>query len=281
MKTVLTLSGVALALNVVSVLLRLDYLMSTLLVLGVMAASGLTLLGEGQGKGLVSASDIKLFVGFVVFSNIMTFGLEAWMLHYDVWGFSSRTYHLQGTTFFGYPVEEYVYWFLCPVLVASHYISMSRTLGRCVFVLPKWLGRLDSYVSALKTTQVVIQTRPDKGNTPYVDGIEDQNRYSRGNKFPVYALVQVLIIAAILAMYRTYRGNRTALFGTAAVFTATAFPHELYTVHNGFWVYNAQRMLGPQLFSIPLEGYFMYVIAPVCGGMMLDTASRFVFGKDV
>lgn len=266
--------------NVANVLLGFDYMTSTLFIFGIMSAFGLTLLGENQGKGLVFGSDIKLFVAFVLFSNTITLGLEVLLLHYDVWGFSSRTYHLHGYTFIGYPVEEYLYWFLCPVIVASHYINMSRTIGRSEFTLPSWLCSLASRVQALKANQEAIQRREDVGATPYVEANAD-NRYSRGNKFPVYIFVQIAIIVSILAMYRSYRGNRTALFGTSIVFTATAFPHELYSIMNGFWVYNTQRLVGPSLFSIPVEGYLMYVIAPVCAGMILDIASRLWFGKDV
>lgn len=272
---IISLILAAVVLNLVSALSKLDYLWSVLFVLG-----GLSfLLSIATFKNQrVSRNDLKLFFGFYIFSNIMTLALEMVMLKFNVWGFTHHTFNLTGFTLLDAPIEEYVYWSFCPIIVGLSYINISRGLAESVSVEPAIITKL---AELLKTVQLKTQS-PRADSVNYVDPQNEVNgQYKQGAKYPVYIWVQILIIVAIIAMARYFHGSYKALAATAVIFFAVAFPHEAYAVTHGFWIYNTQHLIGPFIGPIPIEGYFMYFISPICGGMMLDLADRKFFKQDV
>ncbi|HNY31132.1 MAG TPA: hypothetical protein PKO15_09610 [Fibrobacteria bacterium] len=112
----------ALGLNLSTVLLGTDYLWSVLLVFG-----GVGAFFVASGWKHFTRRDVWVIVTLLVFSDVMTVVIEKLMIHFDVWGFSDRTYRLMGINFLGAPIEEFIYWWLCPVVVAFAYIAHLRT----------------------------------------------------------------------------------------------------------------------------------------------------------
>lgn len=266
--------------NAVVVLGSLSYMQSVVFVMGSIALHGIGYMNQGRIAKTITKTEVVLVSGFVVFSNIMTLGLEFLMLKFDVWGFSSRKYNLLGPTLLGAPLEEFVYWALCPVIVAVYYLVMARSAVKPISKQSKYVTKLGIWLETLKVAKAIPA---QAASTPQIDYVKPDSefRYQRGTKFPTYVLVQIAIVSAILVMLKYYHGSKRAMFGTTLVFTATAWPHELYSTYCGFWVYNSQRLVGLELWRIPIEGYLMYIISPICGCMMIDLAARKFIGKDV
>ena len=266
-KQFLVTSISAILLNLLGMYFRLDYFWSVLLVFG-----GISLLLSTNAIQTFSKNNWKLFGGFFIFSNIATLFIEMLMIHFNVWGFSNRVQSLSGLLFLGYPAEEFIYWAFCPAIVALSYISFGKTFDK--FVNPFSLAR----VAKLG----MIFTKPFKNDSGVTYTKEDKTgQYSSGKKFPVYIWLQILIISVIIMLSKYYRGNKKAMLYTTIAFFLTAFPHELYSTFNGFWIYNNSALLGIYLFRIPLEGYLMYFISPIAGCMMIDIANRIFFKKDI
>ena len=78
-----------------------------------------------------------------------------------------------------------------------------------------------------------------------------------------------------------YHGNKKAMLWTALIFFSVAFPNELYALSQGFWLYNDNTLLGLYIFKVPVEGFMMYFLAPICGCMILDISNRLLFKKDI
>lgn len=257
----------AISLNVLSVHFKFDYLYSVLSVLG-----GVSLAFFINSIKTFSKENWKLFLAFFLFSNLSTFLIEFLMIHFDVWSFSNRVQSLTGITFLNYPIEEFVYWSFCPIIVSLSYISFGKSLNK--FINPV------TYTNFLKGFKTITDTLKDDSKIRYQK--ESKNgEYESGKKIPVYIWLQVIILAFIALLGNYYKGNWKALLYTIILFFVTAFPHEFYSVSNGFWIYNHNKMLGLFLFQIPLEGYLMYFISPICGCMLLDLFNKFFFKKDI
>jgi hypothetical protein len=168
---------------------------------------------------------------------------------------------------FGAPVEEFVYWFCCPVIVAGTYLLLVRSALPSV-VDPKLILR---FVEKLKTLHLGV---PEANSKVTYTETDANGQYRRGGKFPVYIYLQILIVTAIVLMLRYFRGSWKAVAYTTVLFLCVAFPHEYYSVGHGFWVYNVNHELGWFFMRVPLEGWLMYVISPICGCMMFDIGSR-------
>lgn len=250
------LLALPLVLNLVCLFLGTDYLQSVLLVFGTMSITLLSL-----AKYNFQTKDWKLFLGFILFSNTATIGLEVLMMKFDVWGFTNRTYNLSGILFLSAPIEEYVYWFFCPVIVVLSYLLYSKgeTKGKAFFSYP-----LMKLFSKLKLK--------GKDQINYVDS--NRGRYIRDKKYPVYIYVQLTIILSILLMLKFFKGCWKPVYLTTILFFFTAFPNELYSIHQGYWAYNSNRMIGLYILNIPIEGWMMYFIAPVCASMLLNIIGR-------
>lgn len=253
----------ALVLNFIAWKLNLDYLYSVLLVFG-----GMTILFSINAIKEFTKENWKLFSGFFIFSNICTLIVEIVMLKFDVWGFSNRVQQLSGITFLTYPIEEFIYWAFCPGIVAMSYIILGKKMDK--FINPISFSK---FISAFK-----IQKNDSNINYTKDDGT---GRYNSGSRTPVYIWLQGMIIASIIMMTKYYKGNWKSMFYTTLIFFFTAFPHELYSISNGFWLYNDNKLLGIYLFKVPVEGFMMYFISPICAAMILDLSNRFFFKKDI
>jgi hypothetical protein len=268
-RTVLGAAALALSLNLAAASLRLSYQWSVVLVFGGMVLFWLLT----ARKGLLP-SDWKLLGGFFLFSNVCTLGLEVLMMKLRVWGFGDRVYPLTGWTFLGAPVEEYEYWAACAAIVPTSYLVLARRLKPAT-VEPAFLAKVVEWASSLH-----LQAKTDP--VQYVDAEETEvGQFKQGAKFPVYACIQLAILAAIIALVRRYHGSWRAMGGCVLCFFLTAFPNEFYSIRMDFWDYNRQRMLGIFFLKIPLEGWLMYYLPAVLACMMLDVANRRFFGKDV
>jgi lycopene cyclase domain-containing protein len=268
-RNVLLATVVALSLNAVAVLGRFSYEASVVLVFG-----GMVAFFAANARKVLSRDDWKLFAGFFILGNVGTTILEVVMMHYDVWGFTCRTHHLVGYTIFGAPVEEYQYWACCAAIVPLAYLGFSRRQGK-MMADSAFLVKLEAFASELH-----LKAKHDP--VPYVKEAEGEvGQFARGARFPVYICVQLAFIAAIAALVRRYHGSWKALFATVVVFFLTVFPNEFYSVRQGYWIYNSQKMVGIYFLHIPLEGWLMYYLPACFACMVLDVADRDIFGQDV
>jgi len=277
------LVGIALSLilNLLAWAFHLDYLWTVLLVMG-----GMTIWLVLNAKE-VTRQQWTLLAVFGLISNALTFVIEKFMLYYDVWGFSHREFRLIGVTLSGAPIEEFVYWFFCPWLAGMAYLVMGRTTSP-VKTLP--LGAVVGAAAVAgklsEEAQEVAENPATQKAVSYVEDdakavVEGVGKYARGPVAVRYFWLQALIIAAILAMVRHYRGNWKSLAWSVVLFVSIAYPNELLGLHNGFWTYNVNRLLGPWFLGVPIEEWMMYTISPTCGCMMLDLMDRELFRKDV
>lgn len=248
-------TGLALVLNLIAVIMNFGYLHSVLLVFG-----GISLFLAGNAKKLFNRDDWKFSTGFILFSNFCTLIVEVLMMKFDVWGFTRFSHELIGVNILSAPIEEYIYWAFCPIICCYSYMLMVK----------------DKFVKTLNPFKVLEYVKrlkiPKVGESKYVEAKD--GKYNRGQKYPVYIWLQVLIVTAIVLMSRYFKGSWKALVLTTLLFFFTAWPNELYSVYQGFWAYNDNRLLGFYLFNIPFEGYLMYFISPVCASMMIDIARR-------
>lgn len=256
----------ALVLNICAWQFSLDYFWSVFLVFG-----GVTfLLGINAVKEFTK-DNWKLFSGFFIFSNLATLVIEIIMLKFDVWGFSNRVQHLSGITFLTYPIEEFVYWFFCPGIVALSYMTLGKKLEK--FINPISFSRIIQRLSSIKFQK-------NDSNINYTND-NGSGKYSSGKKFPIYVWLQILIISSIVMLSKYYHGNKKAMFWTTLIFFSATFPNELYALSQGFWLYNSNKLLGIYIFKVPIEGFLMYFISPVLACMMIDISNRILFKKDI
>jgi hypothetical protein len=132
-----------------------------------------------------------LFSVFFLFSNLSTLFIEYLMIHFDVWSFSNRVQHLTGITFLNYPIEEFVYWSLCPVIVSLSYISFGKTFQK--FLNPiSFTNSINNFKSILDVLKNDVKIKYQKESKV--------GEYESGKKVPVYIWLQVIIISSILLL---------------------------------------------------------------------------------
>ncbi len=263
----LLFSFLALILNFCVYYFKFDYLWSVLTVFG-----GLSLFFIINAVKTFTKDNWKLFSGFFIFSNICTLIIEIVMLKFDVWGFSNRVQQLSGITFLSYPIEEFIYWAFCPAIVSFSYMLLGK--------------KIDKFLNPIEYSKIMnfgFNFTKDKKNDSDIDYKNDSGngKYNSGNKFPVYVWLQILIISSIIMLSKYYKGNWKSMIYTTILFFLVAFPNELYSISQGFWLYNDNKLLGIYIFKVPLEGFLMYFISPICGCMMLDVSNRILFKKDI
>lgn len=263
----------ATVLNLAAVLFKLNYIASVMLVMGGMSAFYLYYCSKLFDKKLW----ISLLV-FLCFSNLLTTPIEKLMIVLDIWGFSNDNFRLIGVNFWGAPVEEYVYWWMSPVVVGSQYMALA--LMHRFVSLEASNGRFYLWLLGLsKIASETIQKYANDSNIDYVENDpkatkQEYGTYKRGKKAPAWIYVQLAIIVTILALMRFYRGRWAALWWTTATFVAVGYGNELYALHQGFWVYNANRLLGPFVLGVPVEEWIMYVASSICGCMIINIGNR-------
>lgn len=262
-----------LLLNGLAWLANMDYLISVNFVLG-----GVTLALLGNAWKVLTRNEWKIFLGICGISNVITVLIEVIMLRLDSWGFTAQRFHLLGLTFLGAPIEEYNFWIYAPVLVCLAYLVLSheRDLSSPGF------GEIFLSVLAARKLQVLEEDISKRiiSKIVYIEDSVD-GKYFAGSKIPTYVTIQLLLLATILWLRRYYHGSRQALALTTAVFFLTMMPYEQYAIRSGFWTYNAHRMLGIFFLDVPLEGWCMYFLPPVAGGMIIDVLSQRFFKKDI
>lgn len=258
-----------LLLNFVSYYLNLSYFTSVNFVLG-----GMLLILFANSYNVMTKDDWKLFFGISIFSNIFTLLVEVIMLKFDVWGFTNDSQALLGYHFLGAPVEEYNFWFYCPGIVGFSYILFSKSKVKSLLPAPF----VSFFISIFRTIETKIQ-RPDT-NTEYVKDSKD-GKYTRGNKYPVYIYLQILLIGSVIYMRKMFRGSVKATILTTALFFFTMFPYEQYAIAEGFWTYNTARMIGLYILNVPVEGWCMYIVPPIAGSMITNIISRKFFKKEI
>lgn len=269
MKDIALISAVALLLNAVCVVLHTDYIASVCLVM-------LGVIGIAAAMHKWSVVDAKAVAFFVIGSAVITTGIEKLMLVYDVWNFSRHVFVLTGVTFLSAPIEEYIYWWLCPGIVSVCYLLFRKTASNTQVTM-----RHESYSLVLASTLAKYWTYRnqskyhDPGMADRESYLEDKGidskdaRYSRGRKIPVWAYVAAAVTFTALILKRSFHGSWKAVIGTCVVFVCVAYPNELYSLHNGLWVYNQQRIFGIWLLGVPVEEWFMYTMSPVAGSMLV------------
>jgi hypothetical protein len=63
--------------------------------------------------------------------------------------------------------------------------------------------------------------------------VQNDRQYERGAKKPAYFWLQVIILAMIAWLARSFKGSRKAVGWTAAVFVVIAYPNERYALESG------------------------------------------------
>lgn len=268
------LGVVALLLNVIAILLKLNYLASVLLAMG-----GVSLVAVWFSRKELTHVDYLSMLVFVTLSNVTTTVIEKLMIVFDVWGFSNAHAGLLGWSFWGAPIEEYIYWWMAPVVVVTTYLSALKTPWvkfSKVADLPLWLD-ISLITSILKFESERTESEAEKTSDVY---LENQNsgkgvdvsgsKYKRGSKVPVWAMVVLFVLTCMAVGYIFFRGAWRAVLGTALVFLCVAYPNELYSLSRGYWVYNNSKMIGIWVLGVPVEEWFMYTASPVAGSMLFS-----------
>lgn len=263
--------GLALGLNVACMALQTDYLMSVALVFGGVCAY---FIANGWRK--YTRRDLIVVGILIAFSDVMTLVIEKLMLYYDVWGFSNRHFRMIGLQLFGAPVEEFIYWWACPVVVALGYVSFLRVDSAKA---PSAIAVGEAALLAHAATEAIQSShRPDP--TAYLENsgvaVQNDRQYERGSKKPTYVWLQVIILAMIAWFARSFKGSWKAVGWTVAVFVAIAYPNERYSLGSGFWTYNENKLLGIWILGVPVEEWIMYTICPLCACLMMDAIDRLV-----
>ena len=102
-------------------------------------------------------------------------------------------------------------------------------------------------------------------------------RYGRGKKWPAWALLAIPFAMVMVVLYPLVKRkvNWRACWLTVLVFEVMMLPVEHYAVILGFWVYNTNRLLGPEIWGIPIEEPLIYYFLPP---MMVVMAFELVTG---
>lgn len=229
------------------------------------------------GRKNLNKDDWKIFLAFNLFSIVMSTIIEWIMLYYDTWGFTKAEGRFIGINFLGAPIEEYIYWWLAPMLVGIMYIIFRK------------LKEIDSFPPAIESSleylgylgSVYMRTSKAPDATPYLenDGVIVENgSYSRGTKkFPTWIWIQVFLVAILIYLKRYFKGNWLTIGAVSFIFACVAFIGELHAIDYGFWVYNRQRMIGIFIFNIPIEQYPMYFLSAIFECMVIDIVGRKYF----
>lgn len=274
--------ALALGLNLATVLLDMNYMTSVILVMG-----GVSAIALFSGVRSLKSRDYLSMAIFVVGSAVATTIIEKLMIVFDVWGFSNRHAGLCGLDFWGAPVEEYVYWWMAPIIVCVSYVVAVRDRNALSsFEVPRFLSIAASTMS-LKAVSDAMTKVADAGSSAYLESngtspeSSSPSKYKRGTKFPVWIWVVAFVLVALAVAYVFFRGSWKAVLATTAVFVCVAYPNELYSLSQGYWVYNQNRMIGPWLFGVPVEEWAMYTASPAAGSMLYSSLHRVLFKEQI
>lgn len=281
MSTTLILCVAALVLNLIAVLLKFNYMTSVLFVMG--GVSAIAVIYSFQFLRWV---DFKSMGIFVFLSNVTTTIIEKLMIVFDVWGFSSSNAGLIGINFWGAPIEEYLYWWMAPVVVVTTYLAVCKRGNLKVKVENQLPILLDFGLLAaiFKFGSEKMEENSDKTDKVYLEnqGVKNSDdktvnrKYERGSKVPVWSFVVAFVLACLAFGYFFFRGSYKAVLATTLVFLLVAYPNELYSLYQGYWVYNNNKMIGVWVLWVPLEEWFMYTASPAAGSMLFSAYREYV-----
>jgi len=250
----------------------LNYLWTVLVGMGIPA-----LVAWIVGRKNLNSDDWKVFIAFNIFSVISSTIIEVIMLYYDTWGFSNSHGRFIGINFLGAPIEEYVYWWMAPVLVGILYIIFRKL--KTIETFPPAIESSLEYLGYISS--VYMKSSKIKDETLYLenDGVVVENgAYSRGTKkFPTWIWIQIFLVAILIYLKRYFKGNWLTVFSVSFIFACVAFIGELHAIDYGFWVYNKQRMIGIYFLNIPIEQYPMYFLSAIFECMVIDIIGRKYF----
>lgn len=87
--------------------------------------------------------------------------------------------------------------------------------------------------------------------------------YRRGAKYPAWMLIALPFIALTGFLLKRVRGlHWPSLLATVLLFEAALLFVEHNSVMIGHWVYNQNRILGPEVWGIPIEEPLIYYLFP-------------------
>lgn len=241
----------------------------------IVAGMGLpTLIVWFMGRKNLDLSAWKSFITFNLFSIVISTIIEVIMLNYDTWGFSKAHGRFIGVNFIGAPIEEYIYWWIAPILVGMLYITLRKITQ--IDPVPPGIESSVEYLGYIGSAFMKSSNSADA--TPYLenDGVIVQNgSYVRGTSiFPTWMWIQILVVLVIFYLKKYFKGNWLTVFAVSGIFACVAFIGELHAIDYGFWVYNKQRVIGIFFFNIPIEQYPMYFLSAIFECVVIDIVGR-------
>ena len=257
--------------NLLCFILGLDYFKSNLLVFG----SYLVMVIPFVDKKLV-VSHWKPLLGFFAFSTVTTTILELIFIHTDTWGFSSQINQMIGVNIFHIPIEEYIFWEGCPLVVIFTYMFYKKP--------PTSFPGFSSLSKAVDVELAILKSAEPSGKAisegeMYVDEIikDDINgkpSYFRGLKLPIYTFFVTFVIFSIYEMRGYAKGNYKAIALTALSFFFVIMPYEQYALIHHVWIYNMQKMSGIAFIGVPLEEWIVYFTCPTAGCLFMEMFAK-------
>ena len=272
LKYFITLTITAISTNVIAGQIGLNYIWTVLIGMGLPA-----LVAWFMGRKNLTITDWGVFFAFNVFSIISSTIIEIIMIHFDTWGFSNAKCRLIGINFLGAPIEEYIYWWMAPILVGIMYLVFRKI--KEIDTFPPAIESAIEYLAYISSRYMNTSTSTDA--TKYLEGegvSPNEGAYVRGaKKFPTWIWIQILLIAVLIYLKRYFKGNWLIVLQVSFIFACVAFIGELHAIDYGFWAYNKQRVLGIFIFRIPIEQYPMYVLSPMFECLVIDIVGRRYF----
>lgn len=185
---------------------------------------------------------------FFLFSTVTTTLLELMFMKSDTWGFSRTFNTMIGINLLGYPIEEYVFWELCPVVVIFTYLY---------------------YVGLIKPVFKLFTTSASMYIDDKVNVNDGYPSYNRGSKVPVYTGFIGFVIMFIWLMRDYFKNRVKEIVLTGIVFLSLIAPYEQYALLNQVWVYNLNKMTGIVLVGVPIEEWLIYIACPIAGALFI------------
>ena len=213
----------------------------------------------------------KTLTAFFAFSTVTTTILELIFIHTDTWAFSSQINHMVGINLIGIPIEEFIFWEGCPLVVISTYIYYKK--------LPTTIT-VGEVADAISGVETVVETKEVSGDAitnaeMFVDDliVDDSDglpSYFRGAKMPVYTMFVAFVVWSIFEMRSYASGNYKAIALTVLAFFFGIMPYEHYALLTHTWIYNMDKMTGITLIGVPIEEWIVYFTCPTAGCLFLE-----------
>jgi len=262
----------AIAANMFAGYAGLNYLWTLLMGMGLPA-----LVAWFMGRKSLTTNDWKPFLCFEAFAIVSSTIIEVVMLYFDTWGFTKSHGRFIGVNFLGAPIEEYIYWWMAPVLVGIIYITLRKV--NKIEEFPPIIEAAIAWIATKSSTAMNASTSADA--SPYLedDGVTVKNgNYKRGEtKFPTWIWIQVLIVGLLIYLKQYFKGNWLTVLQTSLIFACVAFIGERHAIDYGFWAYNTQRVVGIFILNIPIEEYPMYFLSAIVECVIIDIVGRKYF----